>query len=435
MTNDPAPLGAGSVLVVDDSRTMRQLITKSLAGAGLPVVECDSGEEALDIAIKGPDRFAAIVLDVTLPGKDGYEVLAELQDTPATAAIPVLLITASATSTNDIVRGLQAGAVDHLAKPFESSILVAKVQAFCQRRRNDRALRVKLQVAEARKQQPAVDIREVAVGSIVAERYRLERQIGRGATSVVFEARDLELDERIALKLFTQHTDPGLLARFKQELTLARQIVHPNIVRVYDFGSLEAAKFLTMELLEGSDLRVRLTKKPAKIAMIDWLLQACSGLQAAHDRGVVHRDIKPENFFITTAEILKIMDFGIAKRVSATGPTMVGAMAGTPAYMAPEQITGFSSVTAAADLYALGVIMYEMFTGRLPFRHEETYPLLMMHVADLPDPPRQHEPSLPVEMDAMIMKLLAKKPTERFKSANELGRRLADLRHLMVEAS
>jgi len=432
MVENTPSLSAGCVMVVDDSKTMRALIAKQLGTAGLPVVECTSGEEALELAARGPDRFDAIVLDVTLPGKDGFEVLSQLQLDPATANIPVLLITASATSTNDVLRGLQGGAADHLAKPFNANILVAKVQAFCQRRRNERTLRFKLQAAESGSGSSLGGTQRLGISSLVAGRYRIERQLGSGATSVVFDALDMELDEHVALKVFTQHADQELLARFKQELTLSRRIVHPNIVRVFDFGSDAGTKFMTMELLEGSDLRARMAAHPSFVTMIDWLLQACSGLQAAHDRGVVHRDIKPENFFITTSEILKIMDFGIAKRVAATGPTMSGSMAGTPGYMAPEQITGFSSVTSAADLYAMGVVAYELFAGRLPFVHENTYPILMMHVLDAPTPPREHNPQIPEELEALILELLAKKPADRLKSATELGRRLVTIRHRMA---
>jgi DNA-binding response OmpR family regulator len=151
------------------------------------VVECDTGEEALAVAAAGPDHFDAIVLDVTLPGKDGYEVLEQLQRNPSTAHIPVLLITASATSTSDVLRSLRGGAADHLAKPFDSSILVAKVAAFSQRRRNERTLRFQLQVAEARSPDSVGRLRP-AVGSMVADRYRLDRQLGTGATATVARA-------------------------------------------------------------------------------------------------------------------------------------------------------------------------------------------------------------------------------------------------------
>jgi DNA-binding response OmpR family regulator len=421
---------AGSVLVVDDSRTMRALIVQALTGAGFVAQECESGEEALELTGATPERFDAVVLDVTLPGKDGYEVLQSLQENPATSAIPVLLITASATSTHDVLRGLRGGAADHLAKPFDPSILVAKVQAFSQRRRSDRTLRYKLLLAE--RNASAAATLPPGVGSVVAARYRLERLLGTGATATVFEAEDIELRERVAIKIFNQSEDEDALARFKRELSVSRQMVHPNIVRVYELGSHEGMRYFTMELLEGVDLRTRMVAKPPFVALLDYLLQACTGLQAAHDRGVVHRDIKPENFFVTTSDVLKIMDFGIAKRAASTSVTVVGTMAGTPAYIAPEQITGFSSVTSAADLYSLGVIAYEMFTRSLPFDHEDTYPLMMMHIGDEPEPARKRNPAIPSDLEGVIAKLMAKKPEDRFKTASEVGRRLVEIRNRLA---
>jgi serine/threonine-protein kinase len=429
MAQDPppeSPESTGRVLVADDSRTMRALVAHALAGVGVSVEDCGSGEEALAIAGRAPERLDAIVLDVTLPGKDGYQVLAELQANPATAPIPVLMITANATSTADVLRGLKGGAVDHLAKPFEESILVAKVQAACVRRRAERMLRQQLEAAE-RTSAPALAL--YGPGTTIAERWRLERELGVGATATVYEAEDLELGERIAIKIFTQRESEEALIRFKQELQLARQIVHPNVVRVFDFGSHQGLRFLTMELLSGSDLRARMQEKPPMIELIDHLLQACAGLQAAHDRGVVHRDIKPENFFVTRAAVLKIMDFGIAKRQAAQGPTLVGTMAGTPTYMAPEQVTGFSTVTGSADLYSLGVMAYEMFAGTPPFDHEDAYPLLMMHVGEQPEPPRRRNPALPEDLEALILQMLAKKPAERPRSCGLVGRRLIEIRN------
>jgi serine/threonine-protein kinase len=183
-----------------------------------------------------------------------------------------------------------------------------------------------------------------------------------------------------------------------------------------------------MELLVGKSLKERMEKPIDFVAALDFLIQACSGLQAAHDAGVVHRDVKPDNFFVTDDGVLKVMDFGIAKQYAAPGVTVVGSIAGTPLYMSPEQIGNFSTVTHLTDLYALGICAYEMFTGSLPFTHDELVPLLMMHVNTPPEPPARRNPAIPPDLDAAILRLLEKDPTRRFQSCRELGQALSAIR-------
>jgi serine/threonine-protein kinase len=274
----------------------------------------------------------------------------------------------------------------------------------------------------------------MAAGMTIASRYRLEQKVGQGGMAAVFKATDLELSEVIALKVFTQVVaDEQMLARFKQELSLSRQLNHPNIVRLYDIGTHEGLKFLTMELLTGSDLRGLMTTTPMSFVRgLDYMLQACAGLQATHDRGVVHRDIKPDNFFVTTDGVLKLMDFGIAKRQSAQGLTQVGMMAGTPQYMSPEQVSNFGNVTSSTDLYALGVMAYELFTATLPFDHEEVMPILMMQVTQPPPPPSTRNFEIPDDLEAVILKLLEKEPVKRFQSCTELAKALLAIRRRLV---
>jgi serine/threonine-protein kinase len=280
----------------------------------------------------------------------------------------------------------------------------------------------------------AVEARPEAIGagSILAERYRLEEQIGQGGMGVVYRATDLELAEEIALKIFKPlNEDEQALARFRQELQLSRQLVHPNVVRLFDIGVYRGCRFISMELLIGSDLK-RLLTAPIEIhSGIALLVQACAGLKAAHERGIIHRDIKPENLFITADGVLKVMDFGIAKRQLAKGVTVAGMVAGTPEYISPEQIDNFTAVTAASDLYSLGVVAYEMFTGRLPFQCGELVPLLMMHINNPPPPPRTVNSSIPEPLEALLLKLLAKKPEDRFSDAQALADTLLQVERLL----
>ena len=271
------------------------------------------------------------------------------------------------------------------------------------------------------------------VGNTIAGRYRLEKKIGQGGMATVFHARDLELEEEVALKVFgVMQSSEVLVARFKQELKLSRQLQHPNIIRLYDIGIHDGHRYISMELLVGRSLKESMEQPIDLARALDYLVQACTGLQAAHDAGVIHRDVKPDNFFVTAPGVLKVMYFGIAKQFAAPGVTVMGSIAGTPLYMSPEQIGNFSTVTAATDLYALGICAYELFTGAVPFNHAELVPLLMMQLNEQPAPPSKRNPSIPAELEAVILKLLEKDPARRFASARELGAALTTIRDRYV---
>jgi serine/threonine-protein kinase len=191
-----------------------------------------------------------------------------------------------------------------------------------------------------------------------------------------------------------------------------------------------------MELLSGHDLGEVMHHAPLDFGQgLALLVQACYALQVVHERGVIHRDIKPDNFFITDEGVLKVMDFGIAKRHSASrGLTRAGMMAGTPQYMAPEQANNFAGVTYLADLYALGCIAYQMFAGTVPFDGEEVMPILVAHMTQAPEPPSQRNPAIPAELEAIILRLLAKKPDARVQSCRELASMLSGIRMRLPKA-
>ncbi|MBK6848826.1 MAG: serine/threonine protein kinase [Proteobacteria bacterium] len=199
-------------------------------------------------------------------------------------------------------------------------------------------------------------------------------------------------------------------------------------MRLYDIGLYQGHRYLSMELLVGRGFD-ELMGAPLPLGQaLAYLLQLCRGLQAAHERGVVHRDIKPQNLFVTQDDVVKVMDFGIAKASETNNLTRPGMVAGTPRYMAPEQITGFSTVTAAADLYSVGVVAYQMIAGVLPFDHEEMMPLIMKKLNEQAAPLRSHRPEVPPELDAIVLRLLDKDPRERFASCSELALALQTLR-------
>lgn len=269
-------------------------------------------------------------------------------------------------------------------------------------------------------------------GTVVAERYRIEARLGQGGMATVYKVHDMELGESVAMKVFLPRQESQeLLARFRQELLLSRQISHANVVRLHDIGVFRGCRFLTMELLHGQDLGSLLARLNGPIEVLRglrYLIQACAGLHAAHERGIVHRDVKPDNFFVTApGDVLKVMDFGIAKRRDAPALTQAGFLAGTPYYIAPEQVSNFAGVTHLADLYALGVVAFQMFTGRVPFVSDEMMALLVMHITEAPPPPRSLNPAIPPDLEELVLRLLEKDPARRPQSCLELARSLQEV--------
>ena len=278
---------------------------------------------------------------------------------------------------------------------------------------------------------PIGDVQEMfKEGNSIGNRYKLEKRIGKGGMAYVFRAHDTDLDELIALKVFQQpiEDDEQLLHRFKQELVLSRKLAHNNIIQLFDIGIHNGYRYISMELLSGDELKAQMGAPMELAKSIDYLIQACDGLQYAHDKGIIHRDVKPQNFFVTEENVLKVMDFGIAKQGGTEGKTVAGMIAGTPNYMSPEQINGFSDVTPSTDIYAMGCIAYEMFTGDVPFSHPELMPLLMMHMTKPPVSPREHNPQLPPPLEQMILKLLEKDPANRYSSCKAFADDLRRLR-------
>ena len=280
---------------------------------------------------------------------------------------------------------------------------------------------------------------DVGVGTVLNGRYELRQQLGAGGMGVVFRAYDRELKEPVAIKTLRPELvgDAVLLERFKQEIRLARQISHPNVVRTHDLGVADGLYFLTMEFVEGSALDEVIRRRGALPLAVTLAVgrQLLRALEVAHAQGVVHRDIKPQNLVVDAQGFLKVMDFGIARLVEgrqAARPkgealTAEGSIIGTPQYMAPEQLMG-ESVDGRADLYAAGLVLFECATGRRMVEGESFGTVLLKQVQEPPTDPRTLVPGLPGDFCALVLKALAKRPDERWATAAEFQQALERIR-------
>jgi serine/threonine protein kinase/tetratricopeptide (TPR) repeat protein len=260
-------------------------------------------------------------------------------------------------------------------------------------------------------------------GDILGGRYEILKILGMGGMGAVYKARDMEVDRFVALKVIRPELagNAAILARFKQELILARQVTHRNIVRIYDLNEAGGVKFITMEYVEGEDLRSILVRQ-GKISSgeaVGIMLQVCAGLQAAHAEGVIHRDLKPSNIMRDPSGRIVIMDFGLARTIQGDGMTQTGMMIGTMEYMSPEQAMG-KDLDARSDQFAVGLIFYELLSGRVPFVADSAIASLVKRTQESAVPLANVDANIPPELSAIVSKCLERDPAARFPTLQEL---------------
>src|SRR5881275_1946436 len=264
-------------------------------------------------------------------------------------------------------------------------------------------------------------------GAVLAQRYEILQILGEGGMGAVYKAMDRELSRPVALKVIRPDLagNQAILDRFKQELLLAREVTHKNVIRIYDLGEAEGMKFITMEYVEGEDLRT-LIHEQTKLApeeAVEIMQQVCRALEAAHSVGIIHRDLKPQNIMRDKSGRILVMDFGLARTLQGDGMTQTGALLGTMDYMSPEQALG-KTLDQRSDIFAIGLIFYELLTRKMPYAADSAIASLLKRTQERAAPVATLDASLPYVLSEMVGKCLEPDINSRYQSAGEI---LADL--------
>ena len=260
-------------------------------------------------------------------------------------------------------------------------------------------------------------------GHILAQRYEILQTLGEGGMGAVYKAKDLELDRLVALKVIRPELakNPAIIDRFKQELLLSQRVTHRNVIRIYDLGEGDGVKFITMEFIEGQDLRSLIfeRKKVSPEEAVEIMEQACFALDAAHRVNVIHRDLKPQNIMRDKTGRVLVMDFGLARTLEGEGMTQTGALVGTMEYMSPEQALA-KELDQRSDIFSAGLIFYELLSGQMPYRADSALASLIRRTQERARPISDHDKSIPETLSNIVSKCLEREPTARYQTAKEL---------------
>lgn len=267
------------------------------------------------------------------------------------------------------------------------------------------------------------------IGKLLNERYKIKKQIGSGGMALVYEAQDILLDRKVAIKMLRPEfvSDEDFINKFRHEAKAVARITHPNVVSIYDIVESEDSLYLVMEFIEGKDLK-SVIKERGKLSIVEALdiaNQVTAGVEVAHNNNIIHCDIKPQNILLTDNNQIKVTDFGIARAVTTSTMTITDTIMGSAHYFSPEQAQG-KEINTYSDIYSLGVVLYEMITGKVPFKGESPISVALKHIQNEPEEVKSIMPSIPQQVNDLIMKTLSKEPEDRFSSTSELREELVN---------
>ncbi len=264
-------------------------------------------------------------------------------------------------------------------------------------------------------------------GSVLGQRYEILQILGEGGMGAVYKARDRELNRMVALKVIRPELagNQSIIDRFKQELLLSTQVTHKNVIRIYDLGEADGMKFITMEFVEGEDLRslMQQKQKMSPVEAVEIMLQVCRALEAAHSVGIIHRDLKPQNIMRDKAGRILVMDFGLARTLEGDGMTQTGALVGTMDYMSPEQALG-KDLDQRSDLFTLGLIFYELLTGKMPYKADSAIASLLKRTQERAAPVSSHDATIPKPLSDIVSRCMDPDVNMRYSSSSQI---MADL--------
>jgi len=448
-----------TILVVDDDELNRDMLSRRLERKEYRVLVASDGSEALELA--GRELLDLVILDIMMPGMSGLEVLKILRQTRSATELPVIMASAKGES-QDVVNALELGANDYATKPLDFPVLLARIEAQlrlkvpfesektvdsagadegtmllqpgAEKSAGDTAQKPALNLDKAR---TSSEVDGPVAGTILAEKYRLEEEIGSGNFGTVYKATHLGLNLHVAVKVLQTSLGTTMedLARFQREGMSACRVKHPNAVSVLDFGvTATGVSYLVMELLEGRSLadEIEESGKLSPHRCMDIIEPVCAALEEAHSVGLLHRDLKPANIFLhheRGKEIIKVVDFGTAKfrdDASANNLTLQGTVIGTPAYLAPERLAN-RPYDGRSDVYSLGVMLYQMLCGKVPFEATDGNPMTvaMMHMNDAAKSLVGEIPDVTEAVDKVVSMALEKDPGKRL-LPSELVERLRE---------
>jgi CheY-like chemotaxis protein/TolB-like protein/Flp pilus assembly protein TadD len=421
-------LSDSRILIVDDVKASIDVLVQGLREEYKLSVATD-GESALRIAEKNPPDL--VLLDITMPGMDGYEVCRRLRAARQTQDVPVIFLSGLEDVANKAL-GFEVGGNDYVTKPFQMLEVKARVRSL---------LRNRLKSATPLPGNTQIAVTPAKPGDWVGKnlgKYQITEVLGQGGMGTVLKAYDPIIERDVAIKVLAPEfaADESARGRFLAEAKAAGKLNHPNVTAIYEIGQEGQTYYLVMEYVAGGSLGDQLAaQEPLPLLEATrMLIEACKGVGAAHAAGLIHRDIKPDNFMRAADGSIKVADFGLAKAAAGTSQhiTRTGMIVGTPLFMSPEQCQA-KTLDHRSDLYSLGATYYSLLTGKHPYQESDSVTQIMyLHChGPIPDP-RSINPAIPVACYRIIARAMAKAPAERYQSASEM---LADLEAVLAGLS